>query len=110
MSLFHLHLRKRFHFHHLEDFPSKKKWKRVLDKLVYAAGIAGPILVIPQAYDVWIKKEVIGVSVTSWIGFTILAVIWLIYGIVHREKPLILMYSGLVVMDALVFIGAIIYA
>ena len=109
MAIFHLHRRKRFHIPHLEDFPSKKKWKKILDKLIYAAGIAGPIFVIPQAIEVWIEKDASGVSIPSWIGFTVLAVIWLIYGIAHKEKPLVVMYIGLVIMDALVFIGAMIY-
>lgn len=109
MAIFHLHRRKRMHLPHLEDFPSQKKWKKSLDKIIYAAGIAGPILVIPQTIKIWINKDATGVSTPSWIGFTILAIIWLIYGIAHKEKPLIIMYSGLVIMDALVFIGAIIY-
>ncbi|MDP2683900.1 MAG: PQ-loop domain-containing transporter [bacterium] len=109
MAIFHLHKRKRIHLPHLEDFPSKKKWKRYLDTIIYAAGIAGPVLVIPQAYEIFVNKDASGVSIPSWIGFTLLAVIWLIYGIAHKEKPLILMYTGLVIMNALVFIGAIIY-
>ncbi|XOU94726.1 MAG: hypothetical protein ACNFW9_01530 [Candidatus Kerfeldbacteria bacterium] len=110
MSIFHLHQRKRFHLPRLENFPSERKFTKFLDKVIYAAGIAGPILVIPQAIEVWINKEAAGVSIPSWIGFTVLAIIWLIYGIVHKEKPLILMYTGLIIMDALVVIGAIIYA
>lgn len=108
VALFHLHKRKRLHLN-LEPFPHPKKWKKFLDKIIYAVGIAGPILVLPQVFKIWTEKDASGVSIPSWAGFTVLAFIWLIYGIVHKEKPLIVIYVGLVIMDALVFIGAIIY-
>lgn len=109
MAIFHIHKKKRSHSVYLEPSSSKRKFIKFLDKVIYAAGIAGPILVIPQVIEVWINKEASGVSIPSWIGFTVLAIIWLIYGIVHKEKPLILMYTGLIIMDGLVVAGAIIY-
>jgi len=90
-ALFHLHKRKRFHLN-LEPFPHPKKWKKILDKVIYAA-----------------NQDASGVSAFSWTGFTLLAVIWLIYGIAHKEKPLIVMYTGLIIFDGLVALGAFIY-
>ncbi len=109
MAIFHLHQRKRTHIEHLESFPSPKKWLKFLDQLIYLAGIAAPILVIPQAIEVWINKNADGVSILSWGGFTVSSIIWLIYGVAHKEKPLIIMYIGLLIMNGLVLIGALIY-
>lgn len=107
-ALFHLHKRKRFHLN-LEQFPHPKKWKKFLDKVIYAAGIAASLLVIPQVVKIWFNQDASGVSAFSWTGFTVLAVIWLIYGIAHKEKPLIVMYTGLIIFDGLVALGAFIY-
>ena len=107
-ALFHLHKRKRFHLN-LEPFPHPKKWKKFLDKIIYAAGIASPVFVIPQATKIWINQDATGVSAISWTGFTLLAVIWLLYGIAHKEKPLIVMYIGLVIIQSFVALGAFIY-
>lgn len=109
MALFHLHRRKRIHLPHLENFPSQNKWKKFLDKVIYAVGIAGPILVIPQAYEIWINKNASGVSIISWSGFVFLGIIWLLYAITHKEKPLIVTYIGFIIIQSFVVIGVIIY-
>jgi len=109
MALFHLHKRKRFHLPHLEDFPSKKKWKRYLDTIIYAAGIAGPIITIPQIWQIWHHQNASGVSLTSWTGYLFIAVIWLFYGIVHKEKPIIVMYVANIIVQFFVVLGIIIY-
>ena len=109
MAIFHLQRRKRIHLLHLEDFPSKKKWIKNLDKIIYLAGLAAPLLIIPQVLEVWVGKKTAGVSVSTWMGFTIVAIIWLIYASVHKSKPLIIMYIGLIIMYALVFTGVFIY-
>jgi len=107
-ALFHLHKRKRFYLN-LEPFPHPKKWKKFLDKIIYAVGIAGPILVIPQAIKIWVDKDATGVSVISWAGFVLLGVIWLLYAIAHKEKPLIVTYIGFIIVQSFVVIGVLIY-
>jgi len=71
-ALFHLHKRKRFHLN-LEPFPHPKKWKKILDKIIYAAGIAASLLVIPQVVKIWFNQDASGVSAFSWTGFTLMA-------------------------------------
>lgn len=109
MAIFHLHKRKRLHLPHLEDFPSQKKWKRFLDKIIYAAGIAGPIITIPQVVEIWKNQNAGSVSLLSWAGYLVLSIIWLTYSIVHKEKPLILMFIGNIIVQLLIVLGIIIY-
>ncbi len=104
----HIHLRKRIH-ELKEQYPHPDKWKRFLDKIIYGVGIAGPLLVLPQVYKIWIEKDASGVSVTSWTGFVVIGVIWLLYAIVHKEKPLIITYIGFITIQSFVVIGALIY-
>ena len=87
-GLHHFHKRKRIHEKH-EPYPQPNKWKNLMDKLIYVVGIAGPLMSIPQLVNIWIERNTAGVSITTWGAFVILAIFWTIYGIMHREKPII---------------------
>jgi len=52
--------------------------------------VIGPFSAIPQVVEIWLGKNATGVSVTSWLLYIVLAIIWLFYGIVHKEKPIII--------------------
>ncbi len=110
MALYHLHQRKRIHQKNLEPYPHPTKWKYYLDKVIYAAGLAGPIITIPQIWDIWHNQNASGVSLVSWTGYLFIAFIWLFYGFVHKEKPIIIMYIANIIVQLIVVIGIIKYA
>jgi len=37
-----------------EPYPHPNKWKRLMDKLIYFAGVLGPIMTIPQLSKIWV--------------------------------------------------------
>lgn len=83
--------------------------KKVVDRAVFAAGILGPIMTIPQLLLVYIKKNASSVSITTWTGYLLAAIIWFIYGVVHKEKPIILTYAIWILVDIAIVIGVILY-
>ena len=99
----------RFHRHrHLKRKPAAAS-KRTVDKFVYVAAIVEPFITLPQVIEIFQSKTAEGVSISSWIGFEILTVIWLWYAIVHRER-IIFIYQGLFfIFQAAVIIGAFMY-
>ncbi len=107
-GLFHYHLRKRIH-QKGEEFPSPDKLKRFYDKFIYVIAILAPIANIPQLLKIWVDKTAAGVSAISWFIFSFFAVTWVIYGFIHKDKHLIIMYSGLIITQVLIAIGAVIY-
>ena len=106
--LHHLHRRKRIHYKH-EPYPHPHKWKRILDKTIYAVGIAGPIITIPQITKIWLEENATGLSLTAWCGYTCFSVIWLLYGIAHKEKPIIVTNTAVIITNGLVTLGVILY-
>ena len=104
----HYHIRKRIHQKH-EQFPHPDKFKRIFDKVIYVAVIVGPIMNLPQLFKIWVSQSASGVSFTSWISFSIISVFWFIYGILHKEKPVIFMNFALIIVQALIAIGALRY-
>ena len=64
---------------------------------------------LPQLIKILDTKDASGVSLTSWIGFSIFSLVWLIYGLVHKEKPIIFMNFALLIVQSLIAIGTFIY-
>jgi len=107
-GIHHQSLRKRS-YKKLEPYPHPNKFKRFFDKLIYVVAIITPITNLPQLLKVWVDHDVSGVSLLSWTSFAAISVIWTIYGIIHKETPIILMSSLLIVVQGLIAIGVVIY-
>ena len=107
-GLDHFHQRKRIS-KKLEPYPHPEKWKNFLDKSIYFVAITGPIMTIPQLSKIWIEQSAAGVSMITWIAYLVTAIFWLLYGIVHKEKPIIITNTLWIVLDSAVIVGTYIY-
>ena len=75
-----------------------------------AIAIIGPLATLPQIFQIFIEKNVSGVSLVSWSMFMLIAIPWLIYGVVHKEKPIIIAYTINFIVNAFVVTGILIYS
>ena len=107
-GLQHFSLRKRFHLKH-EPFPAKNKKIRLLDKIIYVVGVLGPVMTLPQVIKIFVLKDASGVSFASWFAYTIFSSVWLYYGTVHKEKPIIISNALWVLAELLIVIEVLIY-
>lgn len=105
----HLHVRKRIHSKK-EQYPNPKKFIALLDKLLVVVGVLTAVATVPQLTQIWIGQDATGVSVISWAYYSFAAAMFLVYGIVHKEKPIVINYSIAVTLDLLVTIGTILYS
>jgi len=76
-----------------------------MDNLVYTTALFGVIANIPQLTKIWIDKEVSGVSIITWLGFLLGSIFWLCYGIIHREKPIIVTNILYVAVQFMIVLG-----
>jgi uncharacterized protein with PQ loop repeat len=67
---------------------SRRRATKTIDKIAYIAGIGGNIAVIPQIIKAW-ESDAPGLAITTWVLFTLIGFIWLIYAVLHDQKPLI---------------------
>ena len=104
----HIHLRKRIH-QKKQKYPHPNRWISLLDRFVIVFGFLNGLATIPQVLEIWIGKDASGVSLLSWSYYVAFAILLLIYGLVHKEKPIIITYSIGTVMYTLIVIGVIIY-
>lgn len=104
----HIHLRKR-EAKHLEPYPSPNALKRNFDRLVYAAAIVGPLFALPQLWTIFVNRNVAGLSLFTWASFAALSAVWLVYGILHDEKPIILAQAIWIAIHLSVVASIILY-
>ena len=67
-----------------------------------------PIATIPQILEIWKNNNTVGVSLLTWFFYTLTSCIWLIYGIMRKDKPLIVSGVLWVTSQGLVVIGLLI--
>jgi len=104
----HIHKRKRVH-QKLEKYPHPNKWIKFLDRFLIIVAVVGPLMVLPQILKIFMLKDAMGVSALSWGLFALFDIPWIIYGAVHKEKPIIIAYSLWLVTNLIVVVGALIY-
>ncbi len=107
-GLRHLHLRKRRAAGY-EPYPARGVWLRFLDRLVLVAGVVGPVATIPQILKIYLTQDATGVSALSWGTWALFDIPWILYGLAHRERPIAITYALWFTVNALVFVGVLLY-
>jgi len=94
--------------HHLHNKNTHSSNKYTfLDYVIYIVAILSPFMTLPQLYLIWVNKTVAGVSAISWSGYVIFNLIWIYYGIVHKDKPIILTNLLWAVFQIFVVLGVL---
>jgi uncharacterized protein with PQ loop repeat len=60
----------------------------IVDTMAYVVGVGGNIAVLPQIIKAW-QSDAPGLAVLTWLLFVGIGFIWLVYAIMHNQKPLI---------------------
>jgi len=85
------------------------KAELLVRRLAYVAGLVGPLTALPQALSIWASHQAAGVSFWSALGFTGVAGIWLAYGIILRQGPIVLSSLLWVIFDLAIVSGVLRY-
>jgi uncharacterized protein with PQ loop repeat len=88
---------------------TRQRMVRVLDDVIYAVAFIGPFSALDQIDQVWLHHNTEGVSLFTWAAFASLSVIWLVYGIVHKDKPIIISNTLWAILETSVAVGIVIY-
>lgn len=92
-----------------EEIENNKKLKQFINKFIYFIGGFGIAVAIPQATKIWVSGDISGVSLITWAGFFISSSFWLVYGLVHKEKPIIYTNIAACFLQFLIILGIIIH-
>lgn len=109
-GLHHVHKRKRaVQKKKVAPFPHHSGMKKILDRAVYVIGIAAPLMTLPQVYKIYSTKDAVAISLITFSANVFFNLFWLTYGYVHKEWPLVFMYTGWLCVNTSIVIGAILY-
>lgn len=78
-----------------------------MDWLIYGVAILSPVMTMPQLIQIWVDKNVAGVSLLTWSSYTVFAGFWLLYGLIHKEKPIILANIMSGTLNIIIVVGII---
>jgi len=104
----HLNSRKRL-YKNLDIFPHKDKLKNFVDRLIYIMATIMPVFTLTQVFKIWYYQNAAGVSLIAWSAYFLATVVWLSYGILHKEKPIIYSNAIAMVVNFVIVLGIIFY-
>ncbi|MCX6787178.1 MAG: SemiSWEET family transporter [Candidatus Kaiserbacteria bacterium] len=93
----------------LEPFPSPNAWKRLLDYLMYAVGIAAPVALVPQIVQIYTTHDAQGVSFLTWFLLALANILWTLYGVVHKDMHIFFASALMIVFDVIIVVGILLY-
>jgi uncharacterized protein with PQ loop repeat len=56
---------------------------------MYVLALVGPVMTIPQVYQIWTSKDASGLAPMTWVTYLCLSVFWLYHALKVRDKLLI---------------------
>jgi MtN3 and saliva related transmembrane protein len=80
-----------------------------LDKMTFIVGVIGPFTVLPQIYTIFSTHSANGVSLATWALIFIVTFPWILYGIAHKEKSIIVSFILWEAVNLAVVIGVLLY-
>ncbi len=87
----------------------KENSTKIIDQMMLVASIIHPLTATPQVYKIYATQSAAGVSLLTWLGFLILGLVFLTYGITHGLKPYVLAQVMWLTIDLLIVLGIVMY-
>jgi uncharacterized protein with PQ loop repeat len=84
-------------------------WRNTFDKLIVILGLVNVIATVPQITQIWQNQDASGVSLITWAYYVIFTAILLVYAVLIKAKPMIIMYTGNSIVYSIVLAGVIIF-
>lgn len=91
-----------------DNQPSKVKL--VLEFMIYFVGLLGTVLALPQAYKIWFLGEIGGALIIPWVALASFTPFWILYGVMHKKRSLVMTYFVWFVVNILIIIGIMVRA
>lgn len=88
---------------------SKSGYLAFLDRLTFVAGVVGPFTVLPQIYSIFHTHSANGVSLSTWALIFVVTFPWILYGMAHKDKSIMVSFTLWEVVNLAVVAGVLIY-
>lgn len=82
----------------------------LLDRLTFMVGIIGPLTVLPQIFTIFSSHSAQGVSLMTWALIFVVTFPWILYGIAHKDKSIIVSFILWEAVNLAVVVGVLMYS
>tara|TARA_Y100000310_G_scaffold338091_1_gene426833 strand:+ start:255 stop:584 length:330 start_codon:yes stop_codon:yes gene_type:complete len=100
-----------------EELPSSAKslentlkLESILNSVISVIAVVYPLTAIPQLFEIWINRNVDGISIITWGMFLLFTLPIMVYCLLKKEMKLVLMYAFWLVIYVAVISGVMIYS
>lgn len=102
------HRRQHARKHHV-FIVAKKAKPKLVDRLTFIVAIVEPLTAAPQAVTIFAHRTAAGISLSTWVGFSCLDVIWVWYGIEHKTRAIIIESTLFLAIQLVIIAGGLLY-
>ncbi len=85
------------------------KTKKEIDLLCYFGSVFMPLTALPQIHLLYTSKNAGGLSLAMWILYGLGVIPFLLFGVMHKEKQLVILNLLWLVVDITMITGILIY-
>ncbi len=89
--------------------PISDQQKHRVEAFALVAGIAQPLITLPQIIAIYTSRSAEDVSLLTWIGYLAFGIIFLAYGIVFKLRPIWIGQIIWVTMQSMTVVGILLY-
>jgi uncharacterized protein with PQ loop repeat len=96
--------------HHLGKRAKGKKSLNYFDYLIYVAAFGSPVALLPQVVNIFITRDVSSLSLATWTTLGFFNILWIIYGLAHRDIPIYLTNILIALLNFAIVLGILLYS
>ena len=81
-----------------------------IDMAAYIASFLNLAFSTDQARIIWTTREATGVSFLMWAVATISSVVWMLYGVIHKDRLIAVVNTIWIVLSLVILVGISLYS
>ena len=81
----------------------------MFDYAMYGLAIVTPLALLPQVFQVFIDRNVAGLSVLTWSLLGVVNFLWSLYGFIHKQFPVFIANLLIGILDFIIVVGILLY-
>ncbi len=76
---------------------------------MYVIAMISPVMTVPQLLSIWQQHQAQGISLATWSAYCFVSFMWILYGIIHKDKLITFVNILLVALDGAIVVGALLF-
>lgn len=87
-----------------------KRTKTAIDRICYAASVFMPATAIPQIHQLYTTRDADSLSLLMWVLYLVGIIPFLLFGVIHNEKQLIVLNVLWMIITILMIFGIVLFS